>query len=143
MGRISLPPRRRSETRKLQWAGQTVFVTIGYDEDHIRAREIFYDSGYRSGSDMEALVSDLCIALSIMLQQEGMSVARLSKSMSTAFHLRTGAESPASILGLLLKELERPPAWAAELSNRLRETDVIRGRSANEADRPELGGSGC
>ena len=115
--RIPLPPRRPSETRKLNWMGHSVFVTIGYDEEHARAREIFYDSGYKSGSDMEALVSDLCIALSVMLQHEGVTAARLARSMSTAFDLHTGEEKPVSILGLLLFELERPPAWSADLAN--------------------------
>ena len=119
--RMPLPPRRPSETRKLSWAGNTVFVTIGYDADHMHAREIFYDGGYKSGSDMEALVSDLCIALSVMLQHEGISAATLRKSMSTAFELHTGQDHPASILGLLLCELERPPEWSAELANALRE----------------------
>ena len=121
--RTPLPPRRPSETRKLQWAGQTVYVTIGYDEGHVHAREIFYDGGYRSGSDMEALVSDLCIALSVMLQHEGMTAASLAKSMSSEVELRTGREHPASILGLLLYELERPPAWSADLANALRQTE--------------------
>ena len=87
------------------------------------AREIFYDGGYRSGSNMEALVSDLCIALSVMLQHEGVTAASLAKSMSTAFELHTGAEKPASILGLLLHELERTPSWSADLANALRETE--------------------
>ena len=115
--RIPLPPRRPSETRKLHWAGHSVFVTIGYDEDHTRACEIFYDSGYKSGSDMEALITDLCIALSVMLQHEGVTAGSLARSMSTAFDLHTGKEKPASILGLLLRELERPPAWSADLAN--------------------------
>ncbi|WP_419738559.1 hypothetical protein [Ruegeria sp.] len=118
--RIPLPDRRPGETRKLTWAGKTIFVTIGYGADHMTPLEIFYDSGYRSGSDMEALVSDLCIALSVMLQHEGVTAASLARSMSRAFDLRTGAEKPASILGLLLDELIRPPAWSAELANRLR-----------------------
>ena len=145
--RTPLPPRRPSETRKLNWAGKTVFVTIGYDdylrappvrapnapperlpEDRLSPREIFYDGGYRSGSDMEALVSDLCIALSVMLQHEGVSAASLARSMSTAFELRTGKEKPASILGLLLHEIERPPAWSADLANRLRETSGSKDR---------------
>ena len=140
--RKPLPPRRPSETRKLTWAGNTVYVTIGYDDylgaspvrasnaplerlpkDQLSPREIFYDGGYKSGSDMEALVSDLCIALSVMLQHEGVTAGGLAKSMSTAFELRTGREEPASILGLLLYELERPPAWSADLANRLRENE--------------------
>jgi len=74
--RQRLPDRRRSETRKITWqppynvdAPTTkIYVTIGYAEDALRPVEIFYDSGYRSGSDLETLVSDLCILLSVLLQ---------------------------------------------------------------------------
>lgn len=111
--RERLPSRRVSETRKLHWAERTIFVTIGYGgADHLEPREIFYNGGYRSGSDMEALVSDLCIALSVMLQHEGITAATLGKSMGEAFDLLTGDPVPASILGLLLEELSRPPDWA-------------------------------
>ena len=110
-------PRRPSESRRLEWKGVRVFVTIGYRADFITPCEIFYDSGYRSGSDMEVLVSDLCIALSVMLQQEGVTAESLSKSMSTAFDARTGTETPGSVLGLLLAEIARPPAWSADLAN--------------------------
>ncbi|WP_170566227.1 hypothetical protein [Ruegeria atlantica] len=132
--RTVLPPRRPAETRKLSWAGQTVYVTVGYDADHLRPREIFYNGGYRSGSDMEALVSDLCIALSVMLQHDGVTAASLARSMSTAVDLRTGTPKPAAILGLLLAELERPPAWSAELANRLRDAE-------QDVDGPQKGGS--
>ena len=116
VGRRTPPrPRRPSRTRKLSWKGQSVFVTIGYRDDHLTPCEIFYDSGYRSGSDMEVLVSDLCIALSVMLQHPGVTAEGLGKSMSERVELRTGAVGPASILGLLLYEIARPPAWSADL----------------------------
>ncbi len=129
--RIPPPPRRPGETRKLTWKEQSVYVTIGYRDDHVTPCEIFYDGGYRSGSDMEALVSDLCVALSVMLQQEGLTAAALGKSMSEAFDLRTGKREPASILGLLLFEIVRPPAWSADLANALRES-----AATNQADAP-------
>ena len=100
---------RPSETRRLAWAGQTIHVMVGYEADSLKPREIFYSGGYRSGSDMEALVSDLCIALSVMLQHEGVTVAALRKSMGETFDVRTGDPMPASILGLLMEELARPP----------------------------------
>ena len=107
--RRRLPARRESETRRLTWGGQTVHVTVGHDADSLAPKEIFYAGGYRSGSDMEALVSDLCIALSVMLQHEGVTVASLGKSMGRTFDVRTGDPMPASILGPLLEELARPP----------------------------------
>ena len=121
--RTSLPQRRPNETRKLQWAGHSVFITIGYDKDHERAREVFYSGGYKDGSDMEALVTDLCIALSVMLQHDDVTAADLARSMSVAFELHTGKKKPASILGLLLNELQRPPIWSAELANALQDAE--------------------
>ncbi len=110
--RRHLPPRRPSETRKLVRGGQTIFLTVGYDPASWAPKEVFYSAGYRSGSDMEALVSDLCIAISVMLQHEGVTAASLKKSMGETFDLLTGDPMPASILGLLLEELARPPEWA-------------------------------
>ena len=114
--RAHLPPRRPSETRRLQWAGRTIFVTVGYDPSDGAPKEIFYAGGYRGGSDMEVLVSDLCIALSVMLQHEGVTVATLGKGMSETFDLLTGESAPASVLGVLLGELSRPPGFAGLLA---------------------------
>ena len=114
--RERLPTRRPSETRRLEWAGRRIHVTIGYDPVSREPREIFYNGGYRSGSDMEALVSDLCIALSVMLQHEGIAAATLAKSMGEAFDLVTGDPHPASVLGVLLKELSRPPGFTGLLA---------------------------
>lgn len=110
--RKRLPERRLSENRKLVRGGQTIYLTVGYGLDGLEPKEVFYADGYRSGSDMEALVSDLCIALSVFLQHEGVTVASLRKSMGQTFDLRTGDPMPASILGLILEELSRPPEWA-------------------------------
>lgn len=115
--RRRLPNRRFSENRRLVWAGRTIFVSIGYaPEDHREPREIFYSGGYRRGSDMEALVSDLCVFLSVWLQQEGVTAETVRESMSETFDVRTGDPMPASILGLLLEELSRPPEWADALA---------------------------
>ena len=110
--RSRLPNRRLSENRKLVRGGQTIYLTVGYGPDGLEPKEVFYADGYRSGSDMEALVSDLCIALSVFLQHEGVTVASLRKSMGQTFDLRTGDPMPASILGFILEELSRPPEWA-------------------------------
>lgn len=114
--RRRLPNRRYSENRKLFWKERTIYLSVGYGPDGLEPREVFYADGYRSGSDMEALVSDLCIALSVVLQHEGVTVASLRKSMGQAFDVRTGDPMPASILGLLLEELARPPQWADALA---------------------------
>ena len=116
--RAHLPSRRPSETRRLAWAGRTIFVTVGYDPDGGAPKEIFYAGGYRGGSDMEILVSDLCIALSVMLQHEGVTAETLERSMSETFDLVTGDPRPASVLGVLLGELSRPPGFAGLLAAR-------------------------
>ena len=110
--RQRLPNRRYSENRKLFWKGRTIYLTVGYGPDGLVPKEVFYAEGYKSGSDMATLVSDLCIALSVMLQHEGVTVASLSKSMGETFDVRTKDPMPSSILGLLLEELSRPPEWA-------------------------------
>lgn len=116
--RRRLPNRRFSENRKLVWAGRTIYLTVGYGPDGLEPWEVFYADGYQSGSDMEALVSDLCIMLSVVLQIDGVTAAALRKSMGQTFDVRTGDPMPASILGLLLEELSRPPEWADDMARR-------------------------
>ena len=144
--RQRLPDRRFSETRKLTWRERTIYVNVGYDPDGLEPREVFYADGYRSGADMEALVSDLCIALSVMLQQEGVTAASLSKSMGETFDVRTGNPMPASILGLLLEELSRPPVWADALAQAEATEVAATGGNENSVvgalDRPGSGEAG-
>ena len=144
--RAHLPSRRPSETRRLAWAGRTIFVTVGYDPDGGAPKEIFYAGGYRGGSDMEILVSDLCIALSVMLQHEGVTAETLERSMSETFDLVTGDPVPASVLGVLLRELSRPPGFAGLLAaGEGSETDTVDGTgiSGPEAvDAPASGEAG-
>ena len=113
------PTRRRSETRRIVWqapnamgAETRIFVTIGYAEDGHRPVEIFYNEGYRSGSDLEMLVSDICILLSIMMQHEDVEIGSFTKSLAREQDLRSGDMRFASIIGVLLDELQRPPEWA-------------------------------
>ena len=105
------PDRRPCETRKLQWQGQSVFITVGYREDFRTPCEIFYDAGYKSGSDMEAMISDICIMLSIWLQVPNTSPDELQKSLSENITHATGECGPGSIFGLLLHEIFDPPTW--------------------------------
>ncbi|MYE03280.1 MAG: hypothetical protein F4Y03_18800 [Alphaproteobacteria bacterium] len=122
--RRRLPPRRLSENRKLVWKGQTIFLTVGYGPDGTKPKELFYSAGYRGGSDMEALVSDLCVLLSVVLQLDGVTAAGFRKSMSETFDLRTGDPMPASILGLLLEEVSCPPQWADAVAQALGTAEV-------------------
>ncbi|MCY4288588.1 MAG: hypothetical protein OXC63_08345 [Aestuariivita sp.] len=111
LGRHPPPDRRPCETRKLHWQGQSVFITVGYREDFRTPCEIFYDAGYKSGSDMEAMISDICILLSIWLQVPNNSPDELKKSLSENITHATGEFGPGSIFGLLLHEIFDPPHW--------------------------------
>jgi hypothetical protein len=122
--RKTMNPRRRSETRRIEWVSplnldgwpQKIYVTVGYDEaDALTPREIFYDAGYKSGSDMETLLRDLCIVLSVLLQHDGVDLGVFMSSISREVNIRTDQVELGSIVGVLLQELRRPPQWADEL----------------------------
>ena len=121
--RERLPSRRRSESRKITWhpphnpdAPETnIHVTIGYAEDGLRPVEIIYDAGYRSGSDLETLVSDLCIVLSVMIQHRDVRVEDFAHSLSKELDLRSGQQTFGSLVGVLIEQLLTPPAWAEAL----------------------------
>ena len=117
--------RRRSEARRIEWISplnpdgwpQKIYVTIGYDEaDALTPREIFYDAGYKSGSDMETLLRDLCIVLSVLLQHDGVELDLFMSSISREVNMRTDQVAMGSIVGVLLQELRTPPQWAEELA---------------------------
>lgn len=118
--RIKPPSRRLSENRKITWQPPsnpdapetTIYVTIGYHEDGLTPLEIFYDSGYRSGSEREAEVSDVCIVLSVFLQHSDIDLNGFTKSVSQITDLRSGEEAHGSLIGVLLDELQKPPRWA-------------------------------
>ena len=129
--RPPLPPRRRSEARRIEWVSplnpdgwpQKIYVTIGYDEaDALTPREIFYDAGYKSGSDMETLLRDLCIVLSVLLQHDGVAIDIFMSSISREVNMRTDQVAMGSIVGVLLQELRRPPQWAEELETSKQQT---------------------
>ncbi len=134
--RQRLPNRRYSETRKLFWKDRTIYLTVGYGPDGLEPKEVFYSEGYKSGSDMATLVSDLCIALSVMLQHEGVTVASLNKSMGETFDVLTGEPMPASILGVLLEELSRPPEWADAIT-------ALEGGAGAAAEETGISGEGA
>lgn len=115
--RVRLPDRRLSETRRIEHARADgararVFITIGYaPEEPLRPREVFYDEGYRSGSDLEYLVQDLCVIVSLLLQH-GTPPEAIARSLSR----REGADGPVhgSLAGTIAAELAVPPEWAGE-----------------------------
>ena len=119
-GRRQPPDRRQSETRRILWASPLVpgspeaviHVTVGYDRQLRRPVEIFYAGGYRSGSELETLVSDMCIVLSHMLQRDGMrDPSDILRTTAREADPATGEIRAASLVGVLLEELRRPPHW--------------------------------
>ena len=71
--RARLPGRRLVETRRVAhhtpFGERRFFVSIGYDPaSPAEPREVFLDGGFRSGAELEALLKDAAIALSLLLQ---------------------------------------------------------------------------
>lgn len=110
--RKKLPDRRLTETRKVETdLGQTVFLSVGYDPDRPdEPREVFYSSGFKSGSMLEFQVQDFCVLFSLLLQH-GMTPDDVAKSLARKEN-HDGTLSFASISGLIVDELSKPPAWA-------------------------------
>ena len=81
MTRALLPHRRESETVDLDFAGRRFAVTIGFYPDG-RLGEVF-TSGVKVGSDLDAILADACVALSLLLQH-GVAPAALARSMGRA-----------------------------------------------------------
>lgn len=105
MKRHQLPPRRHCLTTIVQWDNKDWLIALGFD-DAWRVREIFGD-GHKTGSHMEAILDDVCLLISFLLQH-GMEVATLADKLG-----REGADPQApaaSFIGLIVKhaaEIER------------------------------------
>ena len=64
--RVPLPDRRMSMVRKFQWQQKSWLIDVGFDHDgHVR--EVFM-AGSKSGSEVNGLITDACILLSLLLQ---------------------------------------------------------------------------
>lgn len=98
MTRKELPPRRPSATRKIEFNGQRLIVTFGYDRDNC-VREVFA-AGKKN--EMLDLTTDACILLSRLLQC-GESIGEIAQTLSEnrALHELTGP--PASIIGAIAR----------------------------------------
>ena len=97
MSRLCLPDRRPAETAEIVFDGQRFTVTVGFYPDG-RPGEVFAD-GARIGSDLDALLDDACVALSLLLQH-GVDPVRLAGSMG-----RLGDRRPASLIGAMVDRL--------------------------------------
>lgn len=112
--RHTLPTRRFSETRRVVLNGSNkVYLTIGYDPAEPDCpREIFYSGGFRSGSDLEYQMQDVCVMLSLLLQH-GVEPLAIAKSMARR-ETAMGELEYATIVGCITEELSNPPSWAAD-----------------------------
>lgn len=97
--RKRLPSRRDNKTIKVTHKGQNYAVTFGYDPATGEVREIF-TRGSKVGSQLDGLIDDFCILLSIALQY-GIKASSLAGSMG-----RQGFDNePSSIFGFLMNLL--------------------------------------
>ena len=108
MTRTRLSNRRPNETTTLVFGGMSFAVTIGFFPANDRPGEVFA-SGAKSGCDLDYLLDDACVALSLLLQH-GVQPAALAKSMG-----RSGdGTAPASIIGVLADRLAEQEAAHAD-----------------------------
>lgn len=109
MPREPLAPRRPAVTVGLRWNGHAFAVTVGYSPDG-KVREVFA-SGTRTGSDMQRMIDDACVVISLALQF-GALPGDLGRSLGSVPDPADGmAETPASVIGAILRaisELEVP-----------------------------------
>lgn len=110
MTRRKIPNRRPSMNRKVErpvsfadpMAGEsTFFLTIGFDPKSLSPVEVFYAEGFRTGSDLEFLMIDACIVISLALQH-GIPAKAMNGSLSKR-RLPNGEEVDASLLALILR----------------------------------------
>ncbi len=95
MTRNRLPNRRPNETVELLFNDTRYAVTVGYYPDTGRIGEVF-THGAKVGSNMDAILDDACVALSLLIQY-GTEPGDLASSMG-----RHGeGKAPASIIGAL------------------------------------------
>jgi len=98
MTRTRLPNRRPNQTTTLVFGSHRFAVTIGFCTSG-GLGEVFA-SGAKSGCDLDYLLDDACVALSLLLQH-GVAPVALAASMG-----RTGdGHTPASVIGALADHL--------------------------------------
>ena len=94
MTRMRLPDRRPAETVQLEYGGTRFTVTVGFYPDG-RPGEVF-THGARSGSNLDAVLADACVAVSCLMQH-AVEPRELAASMG-----RLGNAEPASIIGAVV-----------------------------------------
>lgn len=103
MPRERLADRRPAVTVGVCWHGHVFSVTVGYAPDG-RVREVFA-SGPRTGSDMQRMIDDACVVISLALQF-GALPGDLRRSLGSVPDPAAGmAEAPASVIGAILRAM--------------------------------------
>ena len=107
--RMPLPARRPSLTFAADWQGHALVVTVGFDPDTARAREVFANT--ERGGDMQASLADACVIISVALQH-GVAPQALAKSLGHVPDLLrgAGASAPASPVGTVIAVLLGVPS---------------------------------
>jgi hypothetical protein len=103
MPRERLAHRRPSVTLGLDWNGHVFAVTAGFAPDGC-VREVFA-SGTRTGSDMQRMIDDACVIISLALQF-GALPGDLRRSLGSIPDPAAGmADAPASVIGAILRAI--------------------------------------
>ena len=110
--RHKLPERRLNENLKIRAPdGRKFYLSVGFDPDEpLRPREVFYASGFRSGSALEFDLQDTCVLISLLLQH-GVTPDTIANSLARRERPDGGMEY-ASLTGLILEELGKTPSHA-------------------------------
>jgi hypothetical protein len=69
--RRQLPNRRLQVTDKFEWHGKQYLLSVGFDPEG-RVGEVFL-AGTKAGTDLNGLMTDACVLLSLLLQYGGRS----------------------------------------------------------------------
>ncbi len=101
--RARLPDRRPAVTVEISWHGHAFTVSAGYAADG-RVREVFASGGH-TGSDLQRLIDDACVIISLALQY-GARPQDLAPSLGSMPDPAAGmAEIPASVIGAIVQAL--------------------------------------
>ena len=102
-GRIKLPDRRPSFTKRGVWLTETsehrFHLTLGVHPETGAILEVFYADGQRTGSGLQHAIQDACVLVSLLLQH-GVSPDEIGKSLSTAPVF--GTERAATVVGVIV-----------------------------------------
>jgi hypothetical protein len=103
--RDRLPNRRPNSTVKLKHKGMTFYVTVGFDPVDGKIKEVF-GNAHRASTDIDYLISDSCVAISIALQM-GATPELLLHSMSFVDVVGDPeiTREPASIMGKIVQAI--------------------------------------